>query len=125
VILADPTAFFGGSLQGTFDNISISTITGVITSQPTTGPNAATAIADFSTQSMAVTLSPTQLRDCVRVPIVDDAFFDPDEVFRVILTTNTVGVIVSPGLAQVTITDNDQRKLIGSHYISLTMISVS
>ena len=74
---------------------------------------------------MAVTLSPTQLRDCVRVPIVDDDIFDPDEVFRVILTTNTVGVIVSPGLAQVTITDNDQRKLIGSHYISLTMISVS
>ena len=42
MILADPAAFVGGSLQGTFDNISISSITGVITPQQTTGPNAAT-----------------------------------------------------------------------------------
>ena len=70
------------------------------------------AIDDFSTQPMTVILSPTQLRDCVRVPIVDDSILDPNEVFNVELTTGTPGVVVRPGLdlAQVTINDNDERK---------------
>ena len=42
MIIADPAEFVGGSLQGTFDRIGLTNITGVITPQQTTGPNAAT-----------------------------------------------------------------------------------
>ena len=43
-ILADPTIFVGGSLQGTFNDIGITTITGIITPAETTGSNAATSM---------------------------------------------------------------------------------
>ena len=44
VILANPDQFVGGSLQGTFNDIGITTITGIITPQQITGANAATGI---------------------------------------------------------------------------------
>ena len=44
VILANPASFVGGSLQGTFADIGITTITGTITPQETTGANAATSM---------------------------------------------------------------------------------
>ena len=70
------------------------------------------AISDFSTQTMGVTLSATQLRDCVQLSIVDDNVLDPDEVFRVTLTTSTAGATVRSDLssATVTITDDDMGK---------------
>ena len=67
---------------------------------------------DFSIAPQTVTLSATQLRDCVIVGIVDDNVLDPGEVFSVTLTTNSVGATVRDALssAQVTINDNDEGK---------------
>ena len=50
-----------------------------------------------------------QPRDCIQVAIVNDIIADPDEVFEVVLTTNTVNAIVLDGgdTATVTITDDD------------------
>ena len=61
---------------------------------------------------MDVSLSASETQDCVQIPIVDDTVLDPNEVFRVTLTTSTAGATVRSGLdsATVTITDNDQRK---------------
>ena len=59
-----------------------------------------------------MTLSPTQPRDCVVVPIVDDNIVDADEVFNIELTTSTPGVTVRQcvHLVPVTIIDNDPSK---------------
>ena len=62
---------------------------------------------------MAVTLSASQMRDCVQIPIVNDDIFDPNEVFSVVLTTTTAGAVIRSDLssADVTIGDDDlQRK---------------
>ena len=70
------------------------------------------AISDFDNTATSVTLSATQLRDCVTVSIVDDAVPDPNEAFSVTLTTSTAGATVRSDLssAAVTITDNDLGK---------------
>ena len=67
---------------------------------------------DFSIEPLTVTLSPTQPRACVVVPIVDDNIVDADEVFHIELTTNTTGVTVRQGVhfVPVTIIDNDPSK---------------
>ena len=69
------------------------------------------ATDDFNADPLTVNLNATQLRDCVQIPIVEDALLDPNEMFSVVLTTNTPGVVVRPGRdsAQVII---DPRKLI-------------
>ena len=66
------------------------------------------AIADFNPQAMTVTLSLSQPRDCIQVDIVNDIIADPNEVFEVVLTTNTVNTIVLDGAdtATVNITNN-------------------
>ena len=43
-ILANPMEFVGGTLQGTFDDIGITIITGTITPEEISGPNAATGM---------------------------------------------------------------------------------
>ena len=70
------------------------------------------AITDFNPQAMTVILSPSQPRDCIQVAIVNDIIPDPNEVFEVVLTTNTVNATVFAGgdTATVTITDDDIGK---------------
>ena len=65
---------------------------------------------------MSVTLSPSQPMDCIQVAIVNDIIADPDEVFEVVLTTNTVNAIVLDGgdTATVTITDDEIGKYAGN-----------
>ena len=61
---------------------------------------------------MSVTLSQSQTRDCIQVDIVNDVISDPNEVFEVVLTTNTVNATVLAGArtAIVTITNNEIGK---------------
>ena len=135
VILANPAMFVGGTLQGTFVDIGITTITGTITPQQTvTSPNVATgmyhlyviiqgtiiylflicfsAFVDFDARAIEVSLSAINTRDCVQIQIADDTILEPNEVFEVQLTTSTAGATLRSGFdfATVTIMDDDPRK---------------
>ena len=61
-----------------------------------------------------MSLSATQLRDCVRIGIVDDELTDNDEEFDVQLSPTMSGVTVRQGFdsAVVTILDDETGKLI-------------
>ena len=63
--------------------------------------------ADFVTSAQSVTLSATQLIDCVTVVIIDDFNQEGDEQFSVVLTTSTPEATVIDGTAPVTIFDDD------------------
>ena len=141
VVFADPSDFANDTLEDVFSNVGISTISVLITPTAdgsATGKifylclninlhhkyavdflhqsllhNASFSPAtdDFNAEPLTVNLDSTQLRDCVQIPIVEDALLDPNEMFSVVLTTNTPGVVVRSGRdsAQVII---DPRKLI-------------
>ena len=65
---------------------------------------------------MTVTLSLSQPRDCIQVDIVNDVIADPNEVFGVVLTTNTVNATVLDGADTATVTINDDNgKYIGNY----------
>ena len=63
-----------------------------------------------------MSLTAAQPRSCVQISINDDAIFDPNEQFDVVLGTSTAGATVRSGLerAQVTIIDNDNGKALYS-----------
>ena len=62
---------------------------------------------DFVISAQSVTLSATQLTDCVTVAIIDDFIQEGSEQFSVVLTTSTPEATVIDGTAPVTIIDND------------------
>ena len=63
---------------------------------------------------MTVTLSSSQPRDCIEIAIVNDVIAEPNEVFEVVLTTDTDDAVVLDGAdtATITITDNDIGKYV-------------
>ena len=46
------------------------------------------AVADYDNQVRGVTLTPAQPESCVRISINDDAIFEPNELFDVVLATS-------------------------------------
>ena len=74
--------------------------------------------SDYNAQPLTVTLSATQLMDCVQVVLFNDGDLETDEEFMLTLTAST-GATVTPGLdsAQVNITDDEQGKLISNSYM--------
>ena len=58
---------------------------------------------------MTVTLSLSEPRDCIQVDIENDNILDPNEVFEVVLTTNTVNAAVLGGADTATVTINDNE----------------
>lgn len=55
------------------------------------------ATADFDATPMSVSLSASQRRGCIQIGIVYDNIADPNEVFEVVLTSNTANVEVASG----------------------------
>ena len=85
------------------------------------------AFVDFDAQVMDVSLSANETRDCVQIPIINDTVLDPNEVFRVTLTTSTAGATVRSSLdsATVTIIDDEPCKYLTWEIQSLKYASTS
>ena len=64
---------------------------------------------DFNAQSLTVTLSANNPRDCVHVAVIDDQDLEPSEIFTIVLTTNHINATISVvrESATVTIIDNE------------------
>ena len=71
------------------------------------------AASDFQVDTLPVTISRTQPRDCVTFRVTDDAVVDPGEFFNVILVSLSGFATVRPSResAVVTIDDNDNCEL--------------
>ena len=77
-------------------------------------------MSDYANQTVSVTLSASRLTECVQINLVDDADLDPDEEFTLVLSTTT-GATVNNNFrsALVTITDNEQGKLMNTSSVNL------
>jgi uncharacterized delta-60 repeat protein len=77
----------------------------------TTGDGSAVAPGDYTPQSGTITLESGDTTASVSIPIIDDAFAEFDESFKVVLTNVTGGATLANGAltvsAPVTIVDND------------------
>ena len=70
------------------------------------------ATADYNPSPFTITLSASQTRACIQVPIVNDVLAEDNEVFQVSLSTNQFATsVVGIATATVTISDNDQGQL--------------
>ena len=70
------------------------------------GPNPATAGQDYTTTTGTVTFAAGESEKTITVPILGDRVLEPDETFRVILST-PVGATIADGVAIVTIQNDD------------------
>ncbi|HEV7902333.1 MAG TPA: choice-of-anchor Q domain-containing protein, partial [Pyrinomonadaceae bacterium] len=73
----------------------------------TTAPHAASARCDYTTTIDTLNFAPGQVQQSFNVPIVDDAYAEPAETFKVVLIAPGGLVLGSLNQATVTIGDND------------------
>jgi photosystem II stability/assembly factor-like uncharacterized protein len=70
--------------------------------------NIASPRCDYATASDTLTFAPGETSKTISVPLIDDAYTEPSEVFLVRLSNPSAGMTISdPATATVIITDND------------------
>ena len=84
------------------------TLTAPVTVNYVTMDGSAIAPGDYTAVSMGtLTLSPGDTEEMIMVTITDDNTNEPEEMFTVVLSGGSSGVILDPAIATVTIMDDD------------------
>jgi uncharacterized delta-60 repeat protein len=74
----------------------------------TTRPGVAFARCDYATSLDIVTFSPGETQKTISIPLIDDAYVEPDETFQLVLSNPGAGAVLGmPTMLTITIHDND------------------